>query len=86
VDGDEKVGFGIVGYLCPSVQTYEYILLAGVDNVYILTVGLDEFPQFQSNVQVDGLLFAPFTDGTGVSAPMTGVDNYRECSAFCFQR
>jgi hypothetical protein len=44
---------------------------------------LDEFAQFQGNVQVDGLLLALLADGTRVTASMTGVDDYRETSAFC---
>jgi hypothetical protein len=83
VNGDEEVGLGIVGYLCPFVQGYEDVLLSGIDDVDIRMIVLDEFAQFQGNVQVDGLLLASLADGTWVTASMTGVDDYRETSAFC---
>ena len=82
MDGNEKVCIGIVGNLCPSVQSNKYVRLSGIHDFYIGTIGLDELPQFQSYIQVDGLFLAAFADGTGVSAPMSGVDYYRKISTF----
>ena len=83
MDGNEKVGIGIVGNLCPSVQSNKYVRLSGIHDFYIGTIGLDELPQFQSNSQIDVLFLAAFADGARVPTSMTGVDDYREVFVSC---
>ena len=82
MDGNEKVGLGVVGYLCPSVQGYEDVLLSGIDDAYILAIVLDELAQLQRDVQVDVLFLPLAADGARVSASMTGVDDYGKVPSF----
>ena len=42
MDGNEQVGFSVVGNLGTSVQSYESVFVSGIDNTYIIAITFDK--------------------------------------------
>ena len=55
MNGDKKISFSSISNVSPFMQLYEFILIAGVDDLNVRKIVLESTTQFQSNGE--GVLF-----------------------------
>src|SRR5574344_2087692 len=75
VDGNKKVGFSFVRNIGTVVERNKNIGLTCENNFYSLAIFANKFSNFKSNVEINIFFFGIGTDGTGVIAAMSGVNN-----------
>ena len=84
---DKQVGFIIVGNLRTTIEFHKLVSLTGIDDLHIRTILLHQLSkgegEFQGQILLTGL---GHTDGTSITATMSGIDNQREPLVLCISR
>ena len=79
MDGDKQVGLILIGDLCATVEFDKGVGLTGIDYLHAGTVLFYHTSEGQGILQCQVLLLhLTLTDGTRVTAAMSGIDHQRE--------
>ena len=77
VNGNEKVGLGLIGNLGPFNELGVYVRFAGIDHLHIGNPLFDVGSQLQGDGQNDVLFLAILSHGSRILASVSCIDHHR---------
>ena len=77
----EKVGLGLVGDFCTTVQFYKYIGLTCVDHFHIRAIMLHHPTKGQGKLQREVLFLRDGAHSTSIATTMTSINHQRKLLA-----
>ncbi|MNE75537.1 hypothetical protein D3C80_1717070 [compost metagenome] len=76
MDRNKKIGIGLIGNFMSAFQFYKKICIARQDSLQLRHFPVEYITHLKGNAQCNIFLFGKAADGSGIFAPVTGIQYY----------